>query len=117
MPVKTDPSCPTCGDPMLIRDGKFGSFYYCRHSSKDEKHGTISVRAWRAIAAHVARAASSKMPSAAPDLDFEIRRQMTSFGFIPTDLDLFVEGSFCDQWGDPLDYSDEPEHWTNMRPH
>ena len=115
--MKTDPDCPTCKSPMLVRKGKFGDFYYCRNSTPTEKHGTISVRAWRAIMAHLTRQEPIGMPHHVPDLDFEIQRQMTAFGVLPTDLDLFVEGTVNDPWGDPVDYSDEPDHWTNFRPY
>ena len=115
--TKTDPDCPTCKSPMLVRKGKFGDFYYCRNSTPTEKHGTISVRAWRAISAHLSYQEPIGMPHHAPDLDFEIQRQMTAFGVLPTDLDLFVEGTVNDPWGDPIDYSDEPDHWTNFRPY
>lgn len=31
-------NCPKCSDPMVLRSGKHGEFYYCRY------HGTISKR-------------------------------------------------------------------------
>lgn len=101
--------------PDACPEGQVRGFYYCRNSTPTEKHGTISVRAWRAIAAHLSYQEPIGMPHHAPDLDFEIQRQMTAFGVLPTDLDLFVEGTVNDPWGDPTDYSDEPDHWTNFR--
>lgn len=49
--------------------------------------------------AHLTRQEPIGMPHHAPDLDFEIQRQMTAFGVLPTDLDLFVEGAVSEPWG------------------
>lgn len=101
---------------MLIRNGKFGDFYYCPNSTPTNKHGTISVLAWAALSGNHGLVRHNR-PIPPPDIDFEVRRQMASFGAIPNELDLFVEGPPEDDWGDMLDYSDEPDHWSNMRPY
>jgi len=52
------------------------------------------------------------IPGKAPDLEFEIRKQMVGFGGYMTDLDLFIEGDL-----DQITEEDEPDHWVHMRPY
>lgn len=119
--MKTDPSCPTCGAPMYVRSGKFGDFYYCKNSVPEAKHRTISVRAWHMVVNTLTMMECSESTPITPypgiDLEFEVRRKMGSFGVIPSDLDLFVEGELSDIFGRPIDYSDDDDHWTNFRPY
>ena len=119
--MNTEPSCPTCGAPMLVRNGKYGAFYYCKNSTIASKHGTMSVRAWEMLCRLLRTAPSrdQESPSAFSqfDFEFEVRRQMASYGVIPTDLELFAEGELHDLNGGEIDYSDEPDHWSNFRPY
>ena len=42
----TEELCEKCGSPLILKWGKFGSFYSCSHYTK-AKPKTISVSAWR----------------------------------------------------------------------
>jgi len=56
----TDEICEKCGSPLILRWGKFGSFYACSNYSKI-KPMTIAVSAWKKDSAAVAKKITAKL--------------------------------------------------------
>lgn len=41
---EASPICPSCGSPMVLRSGKFGSFYGCSSFKRGECRATLPVQ-------------------------------------------------------------------------
>ncbi len=77
---RTEEPCEKCGSPLILRWGKFGSFYSCSNYTK-AKPKTIAVSAWK------------KDPKAAlkrvkKDLTFPFRVQGLDAGVIESDVQV-----------------------------
>lgn len=99
--------CVKCGAEAIIRNGKFGPFWCCPHSTPYDNHGTRAVDLSQKLA--LATIASG---TEVTDLDIAVQIEMASFGFIQNDLDRFVEGSPEYAYMD-----DDEDHWSNIRPY
>ena len=76
----TEETCEKCGSPLILRWGKFGSFYSCSNYTK-AKARTIAVTAWK------------KDPKAAlkrikKDLNFPFKVQGLDAGVIESDVEV-----------------------------
>lgn len=102
--------CLVCKTAMLIREGKFGPFYYCPNGN----HGTISVAKYEAIMKRFAESATVNdgLPTGGYDpLMLAIERQtMALGGGVMSDLERFYIDSEA--------YYDNPDDfWQNARPY
>ena len=102
--------CVVCKSEMPQRNGKFGTFYFCKLG-----HGTASVQGTKLFVtgAIFTKMAESReeiegMEMEMPDLEFAVRRGMASIGFFMSDLYLFIEGG-------REAAQDEEDHWMNGR--
>lgn len=95
--------CLVCKTAMLIREGKFGPFYYCPNGN----HGTISVAKYESIMKR-----SSNIPQGQFDqLMNELEVQTIALGGrVLSELERFYIDSEA--------YYDNPDDfWQSMRPY
>jgi hypothetical protein len=102
--------CVVCKSEMPQRNGKFGTFYFCKLG-----HGTASVQGSKlfvtgAIFTKIAEARKGieGMEMEMPDIEVAVSRGMASMGFFMNDMDRFIEGG-------REAAQDEEDHWMNGR--
>lgn len=101
--------CPFCRQPMELRTGKYGAFFYCRD------HGTIGVEAARGIKRLQANDLAVNTPvfyREDPLLD-AIKHKGVEMGHHVDDLGQLVD------WFNDNEQSaeDDDDHWMNIRPY
>lgn len=97
--------CPSCKTEMILRNGKYGPFFYCKD------HGTISMRAAKVITASIdSDQCTNWQYIDEPFLDI-IKRRSVILGRPMDDLQDLVE-FYVD---DPDQSQDDPDHWMNVR--
>jgi len=95
--------CLVCKIPMLIREGKFGPFYYCPNGN----HGTISVAKYESIMKQSSRAMQAQCDPLMHDLEVQT---IALGGGMLSDLERFYIDSEA--------YYDNPDDfWQNIRPY
>ncbi len=93
-------NCLVCNRSMLIRQGKFGPFYYCPNG----RHGTISVEKYKSISCKTV----NYVPPTDDPLMISIERQIMSIGGYMSDQDRFY---IDNEQFDPENF------WQDIRPY
>lgn len=94
--------CPTCHTEMILRNGKYGEFFYCA------AHGTISKRAAEIIAQHQTTYAGGLNEDPLMDA---VKRTSVTLGQPLDELEQLIEFVVDNP---PLD---DEDHWMNTRPY
>lgn len=99
--------CPSCKTEMVLRNGKYGPFFYCKD------HGTISMRAAKKITELLAKTEDEHGYSGGFNEDplFDsIKRTSVNLGMPQDDLQQTI-----DFYNDHPPFSDDEDHWMNIR--
>lgn len=103
--------CSKCGATMEIRTGKFGDFYYCKKSNKNDPHKTVTVKDTAASEVKSSISVVKVSPFGKFDLDDLILQDVYSFGFKNDHIGDLAQFSL----GLPSESFDD-DHWGNYEP-